>query len=104
MAGALALANGGATAIPGALAAMAYAIYTTGSTGLPKGVMIEHRSVCNLVHVQAQTLQVGAQSRVLQFASLSFDGSAWEILLTLCHGGALYLRGAMELSINSDGE
>jgi amino acid adenylation domain-containing protein len=66
---------------------LAYVIYTSGSTGQPKGVGVEHRSVGNLLLLRT----ADAQSRVLQFSSLSFDVSVYEIFMALCHGAALYL-------------
>ncbi|WGV25102.1 amino acid adenylation domain-containing protein [Halotia branconii] len=70
---------------------LAYIIYTSGSTGKPKGVMIEHRGLLNLTLVVERLLQIQPQSRVLQFASLSFDASIWEIASTLGAGACLYL-------------
>lgn len=70
---------------------IAYIIYTSGSTGTPKGVEISHRGLCNLAEAEVDLLQVDAHSRVLQFASLSFDTSIWEILVTLLAGGTLVM-------------
>ena len=70
---------------------LAYVIYTSGSTGDPKGVMVEHAGVCNLAQVQADRLDIDSSSRILQFASLSFDASIFEVIQALCHGASLHL-------------
>ncbi|MFK0732541.1 MAG: amino acid adenylation domain-containing protein [Gloeotrichia echinulata GP01] len=70
---------------------LAYVIYTSGSTGRPKGVMIEHRGLVNLALAVEQILQIQPQSRLLQFASFSFDASIWEIATALSAGACLYL-------------
>jgi amino acid adenylation domain-containing protein len=70
---------------------LAYVIYTSGSTGLPKGVMIPHRGLCNVALEHARHFMVTESSRILQFASLSFDTSAWEVVMALSRGAALHL-------------
>ncbi|MBJ6765766.1 amino acid adenylation domain-containing protein, partial [Myxococcaceae bacterium JPH2] len=70
---------------------LAYLLYTSGSTGKPKGTAIIHRAVANLVTHEAVAYGIGPGSRVLQFASLSFDLSVEEIFTTLCTGGTLVL-------------
>ncbi|MED1538480.1 amino acid adenylation domain-containing protein, partial [Bacillus pseudomycoides] len=70
---------------------LAYVIYTSGTTGKPKGVMVEHHGLCNLKSVMYDTLQMNEQDKVVQFASLSFDASIWEIFTSLFFGATLYI-------------
>lgn len=70
----------------------AYIIYTSGSTGKPKGVVISHQAVS--LHVLAAAAQYGIQAsdRILQFASLSFDVAAEELLCAFFHGATIVLQ------------
>ncbi|MDG1462564.1 MAG: amino acid adenylation domain-containing protein, partial [Gammaproteobacteria bacterium] len=76
---------------------LAYIIYTSGSTGLPKGVMVEHHSVCNLVDAQKHAFGLGTEDRMLQFASISFDASIYEIVKGLSSGAALCIASVDEV-------
>ncbi|HEX6289381.1 MAG TPA: amino acid adenylation domain-containing protein, partial [Herpetosiphonaceae bacterium] len=81
---------------------VAYMIYTSGSTGNPKGVMVQHRSVCSLMQTQLPVFEMPPASRVLQFASLSFDASIWETFMTLLTGSTLVLAPQPVLSSGAD--
>jgi amino acid adenylation domain-containing protein len=71
---------------------LAYCIYTSGSSGMPKGVLVEHHSVVNFLHSAVMYYQITPADRVLQFASLNFDTSVEEIFPPLISGAALVLR------------
>ncbi|WP_425549235.1 amino acid adenylation domain-containing protein, partial [Allokutzneria multivorans] len=67
----------------------AYVIYTSGSTGHPKGVLVSHAGISSLVTTLKTHLGVGEGSRVLQFASVSFDTAMWEIFMAVLTGATL---------------
>lgn len=70
---------------------IAYILYTSGTTGKPKGVVVEHRNVLALLRWAHQTFSVQELSGVLASTSLSFDVSVFEIFTPLCAGGTLIL-------------
>ena len=58
---------------------LAYIIYTSGTTGRPKGVAIEHASICNFVRVASESYGFQIQDRVYQGMTIAFDFSVEEI-------------------------
>lgn len=73
---------------------LCYVIYTSGTTGKPKGVEIEHRSVCHLVRAEAEIFRVSPKDRVFQIASIAFDSSVEEIWLAFFAGAILVIGTA----------
>lgn len=68
---------------------MAYAIFTSGTTGVPKGTIIEHGAFCTGGTEHARAMFLKKDSRTLQFASYTFDASVMEVLSTLLIGGCV---------------
>jgi non-ribosomal peptide synthetase-like protein len=70
-------------------ASLAYMIYTSGTTGRPKGVMIEHGSIANLVQGDLQELGISPHDRVGQSASCAYDSAVEETWFALAAGATL---------------
>ncbi|WP_338846004.1 amino acid adenylation domain-containing protein [Massilia sp. W12] len=75
-------------ALPASAAQLAYVMYTSGSTGQPKGVMVEQRNIMRLVLGQ-QYAPITAQDCVVHCANPAFDAATWEIWAALLHGARL---------------
>lgn len=69
----------------------AYFIYTSGSSGRPKGVAVSHRGLSNLVDWHLDTFGVSAADRASRMAGLGFDASVWELWPYLSAGAAVLL-------------
>ena len=67
---------------------LAYVMYTSGSTGGPKGVAVAHRSIVRLVK-ETNYAELGSEEVILQLAPVSFDASTLEIWGSLLNGGKL---------------
>ena len=75
---------------------LAYVIYTSGSTGLPKGVMVEHQTLSNLVDWHCAAFDLHAGSLTSSLAGFGFDAMAWEVWPALCCGATLHLAPSHE--------
>ncbi|MFJ4097683.1 amino acid adenylation domain-containing protein [Kitasatospora sp. NPDC089913] len=75
---------------------IAYIAFTSGSTGVPKGVRVPHRGVTRLV-TGPGVLEPGAAERFLRFAPLAFDASTLEIFAPLTTGGTVEIHSAPHL-------
>ncbi|WP_202704401.1 condensation domain-containing protein, partial [Flavobacterium sp. UGB4466] len=70
---------------------LAYVIHTSGSTGNPKGVMIEHHSLVDLSYWQKCYFNLDVPKKISQMGSFSFDASVGESVMALTNGGTLTL-------------
>lgn len=70
----------------------AYVIYTSGSTGLPKGVLVPHRGLSNVISAYRGAFPLQPGHRVLHFVSLSFDAASAHLFLALCSGATVCIH------------
>jgi amino acid adenylation domain-containing protein len=70
---------------------LAYLLYTSGSTGAPKGAVVEHRGMLNHLLCKVTDLGLTAADRIAQTAPLVFDISLWQLLCPLLVGGQVHI-------------
>jgi amino acid adenylation domain-containing protein len=76
---------------------LAYVIHTSGSTGQPKGIVVQHRPVANLIAWINPAFGLGPSDRVLFVTSLCFDLSVWDIFGVLAAGGCVHVASEEDL-------
>lgn len=70
---------------------LAYAIYTSGSTGKPKGVRLSHKGLVNLAIATSNQFGISHETRMLQFASFTFDAATWDFAMAMASGAELHM-------------
>jgi amino acid adenylation domain-containing protein len=78
---------------------LAYVMYTSGSTGQPKGVAVSHLAALNHFLIMRQEFHLSEHDRILQFYSLSFDGSLEQVFPGLFCGATVVMRGPNSWSV-----
>ena len=78
---------------------LAYVMYTSGSTGQPKGVAVSHQAALNHFLIMQQEFHLSERDRVLQFYSLAFDGALEQVFPGLFCGATVVMRGPHSWSV-----
>ncbi len=73
--------------------ALCFVLFTSGTTGVPNGVRVTHRNVCNILLTAPGNLGLRPGLKVGQILNIAFDMAAWETLGCLAHGATLLIRG-----------
>ena len=71
---------------------LCFVLFTSGTTGKPKGVRVTHGNVCNILLTSPGNLGIEPGMTVSQILNIAFDMAVWEIFGALAHGATLYIR------------
>ncbi len=71
-----------------------FVLFTSGTTGLPNGVQVTHKNLCNILLTEPGSMHMRPGLKVSQILNIAFDMAAWEILGCLSHGATLVIRGS----------
>ncbi len=80
----------------------AYIIFTSGTTGAPKGVVVDHQALSSFTRAAVERYKLSRTDRVLQFASFTFDAAVEEMFCSLSAGACLVLRNEQILTSAED--
>lgn len=81
---------------------LAYVIYTSGTTGQPKGVMVEHLSITNLLTSMSKINELKTHENMIQNCSYTFDPSLWTIFWPLVSGSTLICPSDEQIKLPSE--
>ncbi|CAL2088803.1 non-ribosomal peptide synthase/polyketide synthase [Tenacibaculum sp. 190524A02b] len=73
------------------LTSVSYVMYTSGTTGVPKGISINDENIITLINNPSSAIAINSSDRVLQWSNYAFDGCTYEIFGSLLNGATLYL-------------
>lgn len=81
---------------------LAYVVYTSGTTGLPKGVLIRHEGIANLIRSDLEEFGLGPGDRIAQGSSAAYDSSVEEIWMAFASGGTVVVLDEQTVRLGPD--